>query len=537
MNDKLGGLINADAEYLAGVNEKANAIKNKVLSSSNTVNPNIFSGTVYYVSPNGSDSNSGKSPSEAWATLEKVNFASISKGSAVLFERGGIWRGSLKTSEGVTYSSYGTGNKPCIYGSPESGVGSEKWSLLEGTTNIWVYYKDMNDVGEIVFNDGESWGVRVYFSFNIDTKEYYVYNSTTDKLDVKTALNENLKFFSAANSKYSTTTEDRGDGMKYYKEGVPNVGSYECTGKLYLRCDEGNPGEVFESIEFCTLSYTASGQTYGHIVAPTNNVVIDNLCLKYGGTHGIGGGDCDGLKVTNCEIGWIGGNVHAWVTFNDQETIYKTVALGNGVEVARNCTNFLVKNNWIYQCYDEAITNQSSYAANRKVENIEYLNNLIEKCGLGITSWLSGKVGEETPKIKNLLIEGNIIRLIGYNCHHQARPDKQTGGSLAGTWGGYSLPNHYENVFIRNNIFDRTHEDMQLIRMISGKKEWLPIFDGNTYIQYYNNKFGHYTYKTEEDLKIQWEPVFSKADFNFSIANYIKNVVNDKNAEIAIVMK
>lgn len=54
---------------------------------------------------------------------------------------------------GVTYSAYGEGDKPAIYGSPENGAGAEKWELLEGTDNIWVFYKDVLECGTIVLDE------------------------------------------------------------------------------------------------------------------------------------------------------------------------------------------------------------------------------------------------------------------------------------------------------------------------------------------------------------------------------------------------
>ena len=528
MDEKLGGLINADAEYLAGVDAKANALRTSVLDCDNTINPTTFGGTVYYVSNNGNDSNNGKSPSEAWASLEKVNSADISYGSAVLFERGGVWRGCLKTKTGVTYSSYGDGNKPCIYGSPENGTGPEKWTLKSGTNNIWVYYKDLNDVGEIVFNDGSAWAKRVYFRYDPNSSGEWKYKTYFDgkKLVIDEVLDENLKFFSAAYSSKNTS-------------GLPNFGTGDFTnvGKVYLRCDEGNPGEVFESIEFCTYAYTSQSSTYGHIVSlpnGVNNVTIDNLCIKYGAMHGIGGGNNNGIRVTNCEIGWIGGGVQTIEASND----YKTVALGNGVEITRDCQNFYVHNNWIYQCYDTGITNQTNHNnGNRIVENIEYSNNLIEYCDMSFEIWMGGSNDMATThKMKNLLIENNICRFAGYGFSVQ-RPNYTVGAHISAAWGGAGATNNpAENYIIRNNIFDRTNGDITLLWMTAGKEEWLPTWEGNTFVQTYGYKFGRVDTKSDNELTLKYCSVFSKANYDFNIANYIKTVLNDSSAEIAVVV-
>ena len=536
-------LIEATPEYLAEIDAKADTRKNGILGAENTVDPSTYKkGTVRYVSFSmGSDNNSGTSPATAWKTLEKVNAAGLKEGDAVLFKRGDLWRGGLKTQSGVTYSSYGIGDKPKIYGSPEDAADASKWSLMPGTTNIWVYYRDMNDVGGLVFNDGESYARRIYFGFNWETKEYYRYNSATVKFDIQTELDSDLTFFSAANSKYETKTVDRGDGLMYNLSGMPMINDAECIGKLYLRCDAGNPGEVFDEIEFCTMAKNL----YGHIVTgDLNRVTIDNLCLRYGGVHGIGGGDNDGLTVTNCEIGWIGGNVHSWVQFGDQDKIYKTVALGNAVEVARSCSNFIVANNWIYQCYDTAITNQSSYNsstyAQRKAENIKYQDNLIEFCDMMFEIWLSGNLPEsQTPIMKKVLVEGNICRFAGMGLCGQ-RPNYDVGGFLSGGFGGSGAKtNRAENFVIRNNIFDRSNERIPMFSQWAGKPEWLPKMEGNTYINTYGHRFGQIGIKSEAELKLAYIDfkTMSRHLWDFTIDDFIINQIGDQTATVAIITK
>ena len=116
-----------------------------------------YTGTAYYVSNQGDDGNDGLSPETAWATLARVNQASLAYGDAVFFERGGVWRNTtVETKEGVTYSAYGEGAKPRICASPENGGDSTLWSLWwegENGENIWLYHRDMPDCGAIVLNE------------------------------------------------------------------------------------------------------------------------------------------------------------------------------------------------------------------------------------------------------------------------------------------------------------------------------------------------------------------------------------------------
>lgn len=493
--------LSTPEKALAYVDAKANERKTKILSSANTVDPATYEGTVYYVSPNGSDDNDGKSPEKAWATLEKVNTEALGKGSAVLFERGGLWRGALKTQEGVTYSSYGSGEKPAIYGSPENGAAAEKWTLhaQNGEAKIWVYNRDLNDVGSIVLNDGESWGKRVYFSYK--DGEYYKYNSLKEesKLDFTTCsfMDENLKFFSAANSKIGSN-------------GLPVFGGdQENVGKLYFRCDAGNPGEVYESIEFCTLPKTIQKNTYGNIVSLNQNVTIDNLTVKYGGCHGIAGAILNGINITNCEVGWIGGTVQ----FVNASGTQKTTAYGNAIEFTKNCENVYVNNNWVYQCYDTGITNQhNAKTGGVNVHDIEYSDNLIEYCDMSFEIWHGGTDESiaDGVKMKNLLLENNICRYAGYGFSVQ-RPNYTVGAHISAAWGGTGTKNNAaENYVIRNNVFDRTNGDIQLLWMTAGKEEWLPTLENNLLIQNEGYKLGRLDTKSEEEQQSSWCEVFSK---------------------------
>src|ERR1700712_326163 len=79
--------------------------------------------TTYYVSPNGSDGNSGLSTSSPWQTVGKVNASRFNPGDAILFQRGGQWHESLSApSSGsqnnpIPFADYGSGAKPKFWGS------------------------------------------------------------------------------------------------------------------------------------------------------------------------------------------------------------------------------------------------------------------------------------------------------------------------------------------------------------------------------------------------------------------------------------
>lgn len=72
---------------------------------------------IYYISPTGSDSNSGTAVSSPWQTINKVNSTTLLPGDQVLFQGGATFSGKIYVKPGesgtatspITISSYGTG--------------------------------------------------------------------------------------------------------------------------------------------------------------------------------------------------------------------------------------------------------------------------------------------------------------------------------------------------------------------------------------------------------------------------------------------
>ena len=103
------------------------------------VSTGLLQATTYYVSPTGSDSNNGTSPSSPWRTIGRVNQlgGALGAGDVVLFQRNGVYRGKLSISSSGTTGSpivvgaYGQGNDPVISGS-DLVTG---WTVYSG--NIW----------------------------------------------------------------------------------------------------------------------------------------------------------------------------------------------------------------------------------------------------------------------------------------------------------------------------------------------------------------------------------------------------------------
>ena len=464
----------------------AEAIKQEILSNTDSLK---CEKTAYYVSNNGDDANDGLTPQTAWATLNKVNGANLKRGDGVYFERGGLWRGQLWAQEGVIYSAYGEGEKPKIYASPENGADPTKWSLLEGTNNIWVYYMDMRDCGALVFDNDESFAVKV--------APRYVngYLSTVNKgepFDVRTELSEDLMFFSEADSvlyngvPFSYEVMDWCDRNEY-----PDV-----VGTLYLRCDKGNPGEVFNSIEFMVRD---------NIVIPECDTVFNNLCLKYTGFHGIYG--YSGFDVSFCEIGWIGGSPQ----FYDENGI--PVCAGNAVECGGNYDHFSVTDCYIYQCYDAGVSHQLP-SESALMQNITYARNVITHTDAAVEVFYY----PETCKAENILIADNYFLYSGYGWFMGILGKDNYWGAA---YQGHNYPNVSENFRMENNVF---YLSTGPLISTAAAKENRPVLNGNTYVQHPGGILAQWPMGDEYD-----EFGVMKYPYSDKAADYVRDILGDKN--------
>ncbi len=505
----LGGVNSDDPdgktveEVIAEIDELTNKRIDEIKNTKDDIN---VKGTIYYVSADGNDSNNGKSPEKAWKTMDKVASKRFSSGDAVLFRRGDTFRGNFKAQDGVTYAAYGEGDKPILIASEiTDGAEASSWSLLEGTTNIWVYHKEVGDQGCLFFKDGdvESYAYKVTPSYK-NGNWYVAWTSNRVAFNVAKNLENNLEFVCLADSKLTS-------------KGLPDVENHpeDCVGELYLRCDEGNPAEVFDSIEFAPRVFT--------INAYANNVTIDNLCFKYTGAHAVGGGNCTGLTVTNCEVGWIGGTIQFYRTDSAENLFGQVVRYGNAIQAIGDARNYTAKNNYVYQVYDAGITHQVGEGGGvMRMENITYSDNVILYCTYSIEYFLGKKTDSSSTRyMANVVIENNIMRYAGFGFGNQ-RGDKENAAHIKGWHHANYLKDGTEFV-IRNNILDRSR--YMMIHCGAEKVAYLPTFEDNIWIQYRTGtsslgKFGidstarerQFTERNFNALAIEKDPEFYTID-------------------------
>lgn len=426
------------------VEAQAQKMREAVLNTKNTSEYYSWSGRTFYVSPDGDDKNDGLTPQTAIKTLDADAYTmyTLQPGDAVLFERGGIWRltNKIKTRKGVTFGSYGEGPKPAFYGSAQNYADSKYWNA-SNKENIWKVTVATSDVGLVVFNEGEAVG--------------------TKKFNGITVLEKN--------------------GDYYYNTGDDT---------LYVYFDKGNPGKYYKDIEIGSLS-----DCFG---VGKDDITIDNFCIKYFSGFGVAMCGNNNTKITNCEMGFIGGRIQSG-----------TLRLGNCIQQWNSTDKQLIENNWLYQAYDTGYTWQGTdtYETGVNAEgekrigdkayykDITVINNVIEYCNYAIETWhdthedLTTSEYDVLAQVINFKLNDNMFRYNGYGWGGIQRPDKW-GYAIYG--GASSEKKNAKNCEIKNNVLDMSLR--VLVRWEQRTREYLDgegMWDisGNSYYQTYN-KYG-----------------------------------------------
>ena len=415
-------------------------------------------GTIYYVSSvNGKDTANGKSASTPWKSLSKLSNVGLKAGDTVLLECGSEFRETVKLTSGVTYASYGTGEKPVVNGAINASKKSD-WSAVSGIDNLYVYDATLpksNDIGAIIFNGGESWGIKIQ-KLSDAQKSLELYD-----------VSNGDKYFKKISSFRLYDGKDIGRYGKY------DLSFYHDTTKLYVYCEGGNPAERFDSIELAQNNMLFSGSNI-------SNVTIANISFKNSGRFAIRTQVCKNLEVYNCSFSFIGGSEQS----DDQDfgRNYET-RLGNAIENWNGCDGMTVENCYFKHIYDTAMTTQSNTDGTDMI-NISYRNNVIENVVYAIELWSSGAEGANCD-FKNVFVEGNVCRNLGYGMTSQ-RPDKVTG--FLSAKGSYYV---YDNAVMQNNIIIGSVD--WLLRSNNIKTNENPngyVMDNNIYVNALGNDMG-----------------------------------------------
>ncbi len=433
----------ATEEIAAGLLARAEGRAQEILHM-----PSIYPTSVhercYYVSNDGDDENDGRSEESPWRTCRRVHEAqddgSIAAGDAVFFRRGSHWMAefpagyhgdplggecALKLKSGVTYSAYDYGPKP-LFTNCLDASSPECWAATE-YPNVWRYTLDAgdrsNDVGTLVIDEGKFYAIKVVPH---DPNHPYLPDVYTQDNGMVT----NLRDVFHSGGTLFTSPGCLINNLEFLHD-------YEAR-TVYLYWDGGNPGESFGSILLTRR---------GNILRcdwETKDVVIDNLAIKYGGSHGIFTEKAENVLIQNCIIGWIGGSFQErW----DRDQI----RYGNAVENWGSCRTFTVRNCIVYQCYDAGLTTQFAGDTKEVMYDVNFLDNMMAWSNSPLELWHPGSPPnkEDGCRIEKCRMTGNFCLYSGYQFGHQ-RPTKN--GSF-GCLGGGNSEQYFVDTEMTDNFF------------------------------------------------------------------------------------
>ncbi len=412
--------------------------------------------TTYYVSNNGSDSNSGINENFPWKSLEKVNSYTFSAGDQILFRRGDEWYGSIiiNTSGGsgnpIVYGAYGAGDNPIFSGTELLkgwGLYGDNIYELPTFTKISQLFIDGARLNVARYSEVETFNITsvgsstqfrsteisseeedyyVGASVLIETNEWrletrYVTASTGNTLTINSSaeLHEGLKFTLLNNLHFFEGTGEwcyvTGANTVYLRV-APNDSpvNHAIEGSVY---DNGIYGKKKDYIKIENLVFRGYSENGVRIVG--NDITIQNCNVSYSETGGIivDGDNCtiqnnriDGVNQIGINLTGADSNV------SDNEVLNTALFDNLGIRgmqgwsqavIVKGDNNIVGYNRVVNSAYNGINWN----GKNCKIEN-NYIENVctILRDGGGIYTWSSD--------VNNAIDYGSVIR---YNIINRTR--------------------------------------------------------------------------------------------------------------------
>jgi hypothetical protein len=230
-------------------------------------------------------------------------------------------------------------------------------------------------------------------------------------------------------------------GKKSVSDELVSQGDFyydSSAGYLYLY-STSNPATYYNgSIETWYKGTVASG---GNIIYVANKdyININNIDVKYGGGHGIQTINVTGVTIENNTVSYVGGSY-----------LSGTERYGNGIEIWDAASNITIQNNIISQTFDEGLTTQ--YAKKVTQNNIIFQDNIVDKCGRGISSSSFGNPG---ATISNIYWQRNTITDSGLGW---ATPEISNGEGKGAQLNITDYGAFISNTFFTGNVIRKTAE-------------------------------------------------------------------------------
>jgi uncharacterized repeat protein (TIGR02059 family) len=409
------------------------------------------SGTDYYVSTSGSDSNTGLSAAASWKTLTKVNsvFASLKPGDKILFNRGDTFIGTLNiTASGnsanpITIGSYGSGANPVITGfttitgwtAEANGVYSKTISC-QSSPNVLTINGKQYALGRYP-NAGTYLTIDSHSS-NTSITDADLNSGVTNWTGAEAVIRKNeytldrctITGHSSGTLSYTdaSSQEDATDGYYYFiqndRRTLDQFGEWYYDGsKLYVYFGSATPTNY--TVNLCTLDNLVYAYRYNYTtingltfrgsnkqliyLRETDHSVVSGCTLDFGGTYGIylitTYGLVDNNTISHTAVAAV---TSAWTNTTITNNTIKDVGLIEGlspVETASNGIDIFALTNLVqYNKLDSIGANgirslgSGGTFKNNFVSNFSLLMN--DTGGLYANGGTSGS---------NLVIDGNIF--------------------------------------------------------------------------------------------------------------------------------
>ena len=208
--------------------------------------------------------------------------------------------------------------------------------------------------------------------------------------------------------------------------------SDKIKGYLYFRCDKGNPGDVFDSIE---LSVTVDSLT----TAEGGYNTIDNISYRFLSL------DCNcnsNIIYQNCEVCWVGGSVQSYNVGDRGQ--YITGISGGGMLLFGS--NLIGRNNYIHDCENKGIAvviNGDGHHSNLVRKNILAENNVVERCGMSVYMMTEFVEEGKTTVFEDITLKNNYF--INSGKGWRAHSEKWVGNGW-GTLGDGSSGSYFNTI-------------------------------------------------------------------------------------------
>lgn len=510
--EKLFELVK-DNEDIKEIIEQAEIKKQEILNSetsivkSDTYIPGeTYTGTAYYISNSGNDESDGKSPETAWETIERLASVKFERGDIIFFERGGVWRevqmpDSIRHTEGLTLSAYGEGEKPKLWGSPENGTGAEKWSLHyegENGEKIWKFYKEMTDCPVIVLDGQETFKRDLAYW---DGSQYLCIEDFTIPYLIETHMKDGELFVELPYIQSPVDENDTSSSDKLGRSFDVDANNNPLTSDLFVRCDEGNPGELYKDVEFVAKYAAFDGMA--------NYTTLDNLSFGYS-TDTIASGYYEGVSsdyvtIQNCEVSWNGGALKWFGVKQNAASFGHAELCGGGINV--NGSYETVQNCYVHHTFQEGICLETFSGDPEPCEGTIIRDNVIEYClfGLGAANWEEDENSKHI--LKDICIENNYSLYSGFESFYNYPPlvkSEEYGeihwstmiGYVMIDAGAFSASRGGENYNITGNTFAFSvsqlvqHSEMEQPSPVNYEGNVYAVLPGFAYSSKINNDFG-----------------------------------------------